>query len=112
MPFNFQRFTDCLNAHADASVREKLIQGRAAYDTLTTPVQTAKWIGSLISDLNEKIGVNAARSVMEDCGRHCIGHSVLERAKSSTSQRPISMTCWTNSTRRTSAEESCAEMGM
>ena len=81
MPFNIQRFINSLNSHVDESVRVRLMQDRVAYDNLSTPSQTAKWIGNMMSDLKEQVRENIARSVMEDCGRRCIGHSVLERAK-------------------------------
>jgi predicted hydrocarbon binding protein len=81
MPFRIQRFTNSLNVHANPAVQDHLLQDRPAYDGLTTPVQTAKWIGSLMDGLNEAVGEQIARQVMEDCGRQCIGRSVLDRAQ-------------------------------
>ena len=82
MPFNFQRFNNSLDAHADTVVKERILQGLPSYDSLTTPVQRAQWIGGLMESLNEAVGEETARQVMQACGTQCIGHSLLERARS------------------------------
>jgi predicted hydrocarbon binding protein len=81
MPFKIHRFLRSLNDHTTKNVQDQLIKNRAAYDTLTTNSQTARWIGTLVDDLVVEIGADEAKVVMEACGQQCIGQSVLDKAK-------------------------------
>jgi predicted hydrocarbon binding protein len=62
-------------------MQEQLMQNRIAYDSVTANIQTAAWIRNLMDDLAVKIGEENAKAVMETCGTHCIGQSVLEKAR-------------------------------
>ena len=81
MPFRIERFTKSLASHADPQAGAQLLQGRPPFETLTTPVQTVNWIGSLMVDLDQQLGPELANAVMEDCGQLCIGQSVLQKAR-------------------------------
>ena len=81
MPFKIHCFIDSLSSHADNGVLERLMKNRVAYDTLTTNTQTARWIRNLVSDMNEEIGIDIAKDVLEACGQQCIGQNTLEKAK-------------------------------
>jgi predicted hydrocarbon binding protein len=80
MPFRYQRFLDCLDAQVAPSVREKLLNQRVPFESLSTNSQTTKWIKQLVDDLPDTIGVDTANLVMESCGQQCIGQSILEKA--------------------------------
>lgn len=81
MPFNQSRFIRNLEAHTDITLREQLMQSRPDYDSLTTPTQTAKWLAALMDDLDQQLGEDLARAIMEGCGQLCIGQSVLQKAR-------------------------------
>jgi predicted hydrocarbon binding protein len=81
MPFKIDRFLNSLMDHEGKSAQELLMQNRIAYDTLTTSTQTARWIGSMMEDMAVEISADNARVVMETCGQHCIGISILENAR-------------------------------
>jgi predicted ArsR family transcriptional regulator len=81
MPFQIQRFAKSLSTHVGQGVDEQLLQNHPKYDTLTTPSQTSKWIAVLMNDLDAQLGEDLVRQVMEDCGKECIGQSILTRAK-------------------------------
>jgi predicted ArsR family transcriptional regulator len=81
MPFNYQRFTNSLNNHTDINQQEHILQRLPAYDTLTTPVQTTRWIKNLVDNLTDVVGEETARDVMEACGQQCIGQSLLAKAE-------------------------------
>jgi predicted ArsR family transcriptional regulator len=81
MPFHFQRFKNSLLNYADNCQQEQILHDLPPYDTLTTPVQTARWIQNMVDHLTDVVGEEAAREVMEACGQQCIGQSLLIKAK-------------------------------
>ena len=81
MPFKLHRFLDNLDSHVSKRVHEQLMKNRVSYDTLTSGTQTASWIGNLLDELVDDIGVDKAKVVMEGCGQQCIGQSVLDKAR-------------------------------
>jgi predicted hydrocarbon binding protein len=81
MPFKLPQFLNNLNDLAGKDLREKLMQNRVTFDTLTTGTQKSMWIGKLVNDLVVEIGVDNAKNVMEACGQQCLGHSLLEKAR-------------------------------
>jgi predicted ArsR family transcriptional regulator len=81
MPFSLNRFTNSLLLHTDQTVADRLLHDRPAYDSLTTPAQTARWIAALMDDLDAQLGADLAKAVMEGCGRGCIGQTLLAKAK-------------------------------
>jgi predicted hydrocarbon binding protein len=80
MPFYLKRFADNMQEYTYQDIYEKLVQDRELYESLTTPVQTARWIGSLMEDLAIELGPDEAKMVMETCGRRCIGRRPLKNA--------------------------------
>jgi predicted ArsR family transcriptional regulator len=80
MPFHIQRFMNNLQDHTDKGIQEQVLQGLAAYDTLTTPVKTARWIKMLVENLTDIAGEDIAKDVMEACGQQCMGQNLLVKA--------------------------------
>jgi hypothetical protein len=81
MPFNFHRFNNSLDAHAGSADKDRILQSRPPFDSLTTSGQRSKWIENLMKCLNEVLGDETARQVMQACGTQCIGQSTLEKVK-------------------------------
>ena len=81
MPFKLLRFQKVFADHVCKSMPERLMENRPSYDILTTGIQTANWIRTLVDDLVVEIGADEAKVVMEACGQQCIGQSVLDRAR-------------------------------
>jgi predicted hydrocarbon binding protein len=80
MPFKVHRFESSLAIHVDSAVMDRLMAGCEVYDTLKSPVEKARWIGSLVDRLEDEVGERVAKAVMVDCGRQCIARSALKRA--------------------------------
>jgi predicted hydrocarbon binding protein len=80
MPFYLTRFADSMQEYTYQDVYEKLVADRELYESLATPVQTARWIGSLIGDLTIELGPDEAKKVMEACGKKCFGQSIIRKA--------------------------------
>ncbi len=81
MPFRIRRFETSLLDNTNKDVQEKLHPDINLYANLTTPGQTATWIKNIVDRLTEVAGEEVARKVMENCGRQCIGQSILVKAR-------------------------------
>ncbi len=82
MPFLIQRFRNSLGASpVNEETKADLLQSCDAYEALATTGQKAQWIKDMMLRLDEQVGEAVARRIMQDCGRHCIDQSVLEKAR-------------------------------
>jgi predicted ArsR family transcriptional regulator len=81
VPFRINRFETSLSDNTDEDVLNKLKPDMKLFDDLTTPNQTATWIKNMVDKLTDITGETVARRVLEDCGRQCIGQSILVKAR-------------------------------
>jgi predicted hydrocarbon binding protein len=78
MPFKAERFImhfkeitgmDCIYVNVDEYHNQKV------------PFKKASYLNKVMMNIEDKIGSNQLRMIMEKCGMECIGKSVLEKAK-------------------------------
>jgi predicted hydrocarbon binding protein len=81
MPFRPERFVQNLRAQVDDATSERVIAGLPPYEAARSPARKAAWIAELMVRLEQAVGPEAAGTVMEACGRQCIGKSTLARAR-------------------------------
>lgn len=81
MPFNPRTFQDNLEGHIPQATRDALVQACTTCATLTTPQQKAHCIKEMIDRLDREVDELARRTIMEACGRQCIGASILVKAR-------------------------------
>ena len=81
MPFKPQVFQETIEGHVDEATQEVLVQACAEYSGLTTPLQRARCIKSMIDALDQAVDEPARQAIMQACGRQCIGASALDKAR-------------------------------
>jgi predicted hydrocarbon binding protein len=80
MPFRLATFRRNIGKNLDGPVREAMIEASQDYETLSTPQQKASFIRDLMISIDDKVDEASRWRIMEDCGRNCIGASILEKA--------------------------------
>ena len=81
MPFKAKIFQKNVEHLQPTSVRDELLRTCSSYIELTTPKQKAHCIFDMMSVLDRSLDESKRREIMESCGRHCIGASILEKAR-------------------------------
>jgi predicted hydrocarbon binding protein len=81
MPFDVRVFQENALPRLKASVREELKRLYAQLDSVKTPPQKAASIHLMMDVLDRNLDEQSRRSVMEACGRRCIGSSTLEKVR-------------------------------
>ncbi len=82
MPFKTQTFMENVEQRAKGLTREKLAQICQSYALLTTQQQKAHSIREMMDVLDREVDEGTRYTLMEECGRRCIGRNVLEKARS------------------------------
>lgn len=81
MPFKVQVFQRNVASHTEGATRDKLLQACQDYTALTTPLQKAQSICSMMALLDDGLDVETRWAIMEACGRCCITATVLAKAR-------------------------------
>lgn len=63
------------------AMAEMLAQACAEYNTLTTPLQRARCIKTMMDALDQVVDEPTRQAIMQACGRQCIGASALDKAR-------------------------------
>jgi predicted hydrocarbon binding protein len=77
MPFRPQVFQEHVAGFWQDPVPQGIAEGCARYAVATTPRRKAQCVKELMDILDRDAEQGARRSVMEACGRQCIGTSIL-----------------------------------
>jgi hypothetical protein len=81
MPFKPQAFQEAIEGRVGEATREGLAQACADYAVLTTPLQKARCIRSMMDALDQAVDEPTRQAIMQACGRQCIGNSTLDKAR-------------------------------
>ena len=81
MPFRPQVFQDNVVGHVPDATAETLARACADYATLTTPLQRARCIKSMMDALDQAVDEPTRQAIMQVCGRQCISASTLKKAR-------------------------------
>jgi predicted hydrocarbon binding protein len=81
MPFKAQIFQENVDQLVPDVTRDKLMQICQSYGELTTPQQKALCIQGMMDILDREVDIKTRCTIMEACGRSCIGTSILEKAR-------------------------------
>jgi predicted hydrocarbon binding protein len=80
MPFRVKNFQENAERWVDGAARNELIRACEMYALLTTPQQKTRCIQGMMEVLDREVDEGTRQMIMETCGRHCIGTSILEKA--------------------------------
>lgn len=80
MPFKIQTFQENIERWVEGPARDALLQASETYSSMTNPQQKARCIQEMMEFLDQNVDEGTRWMIMETCGRHCIGDSILERA--------------------------------
>ncbi|MFO8006121.1 MAG: DUF6144 family protein [Candidatus Brocadiia bacterium] len=80
MPSWVDRFAENLERYAGADAMRRLMEGREPLDAEDAAVRKARWIGTLMQDLESELDPKTVLYVLEATGRGCIGQSLLDTA--------------------------------
>jgi len=81
MPFHIQYLKKSLDSsHLKESIQARILESFDAYEALATPAQKSQWIQDEMLLLDEEVGEAEAKRIMQNCGRQCIGRSMLDKA--------------------------------
>ena len=81
MPFKSNVFKKQIELHIEGTIKNELIQKSLDYQSLKTPRQKAHCIKEITEILDQNLDFESRRSIMEECGRQCIGKSILAKAR-------------------------------
>lgn len=83
MPFYLERFIRHLKAiNNDDKINDEIIKDCENKMILPkSPVRKAKFIKELMDNLNKKLKEEKRTRIMQNCGRECMGRSVIQKAK-------------------------------
>jgi hypothetical protein len=81
MPFKPQVFRESVTAHLADSTPPEVVTGCADYASAATYLQRAKCIQQMIDALDRAVDEDTRRSIIERCGRRCLGASTLAKAR-------------------------------
>ncbi len=81
MPFRPQVFQEAIEERVGEATKEGLAQACDAYPTLTTPLQKARCVKGMMDALDQAVDIPTRQTIMETCGRRCIGTSILDKAR-------------------------------
>jgi predicted hydrocarbon binding protein len=81
MPFKSQVFLENARPSLSSAPRAELEQACRQYASLTTPKQKAKSIQRMMEVLDRDLDLPRRKTIMEACGRRCIGASTLAKAR-------------------------------
>ena len=81
MPFKTQIFQENIAGHVTEATRKTLAQACETYNTLTTPQQKAQSIKGMMDVLDQEVDEPTRQTIMQACGRQCIGASTLNKAR-------------------------------
>ncbi len=81
MPFNYQAFKGKIAARIEGYARNDLLQACNTYAGLTSPQQKARCIKGMMDLLDQNVDEQTRQAILQDCGRQCLGASVLKRAR-------------------------------
>lgn len=79
MPWSNTRFVDCLRPYASQDDIQKLMESCGQLPT--NPVKKAAYAKCLMNNLEKQFPKDIRVKVMENCGRKCIPHTMIEKAK-------------------------------
>jgi predicted hydrocarbon binding protein len=81
MPFRLDRFLAAVESLTDEKVAKKIMHACDHHPAKpASPVKKGALVRCLIEELHKKTSKNCAQTIMENCGRMCIGKSTLKRA--------------------------------
>ncbi len=81
MPFKPHVFQENIAGRVPETTAEILAQACGDYDTLTTPLQRARCIKTMMDALDQAVDGPTRQAIMQACGRQCIGASTLDKAR-------------------------------
>ncbi len=61
-------------------VKDALLDGSEAITDQTSPAEKAAWAGQAMVRIDGTLSEPLRREILEDCGKQCIGASILEKA--------------------------------
>ncbi|MBN1139536.1 MAG: hypothetical protein JXM73_23370 [Anaerolineae bacterium] len=80
MPFKAGVFQENVESWLQGAARDELVRDCEAYATLKTPAQKARRIRDMVDVLDREVDAETRRTIMQACGRRCIGAGTLEKA--------------------------------
>jgi len=81
MPFKPQVFQENVAGRVPDATAEALAQACVEYGALTTPMQKARCIKTMMDALDQAVDEPTRQAIMQACGRQCIGASTLDKAR-------------------------------
>ena len=81
MPWNIDRFVDCLKPFATQDKISGLIEDCGKIDLSSSSIKKAEFAKRLMDNFERQFPEDVQIKVMENCGRRCTGASTIEKAK-------------------------------
>jgi len=81
VPWSVDRFTNCLKPYVKQDEIAKLAANCGQISPSSSPEKKAAFVKCLMDNFEKQFPEDMRTRVMENCGRNCIGTSVIEKAK-------------------------------
>jgi predicted hydrocarbon binding protein len=81
MPWSTDRFVSCLTIQIGEKKASRFIESCGSIPASLNPTEKAKFAKCLMDNFEKQFPVDVRTKVLENCGRGCIGATIIEKAR-------------------------------